>query len=196
MAEEKDKQLEKVKEEIVSCKKCFLYRTRKYPVIGKGSHSAKILFCGEAPGYWEDQRGEPFVGKAGAILDELLHSIGLERKNVYITNLLKCRPPENRDPNFSEIKACTPYLEKQIEVIKPKVISPLGRFSMSFLMEKFGLKEKIEPIGKIHGTLFKVNSLFQRVTLVPLYHPAVATYNPNMIEILKKDFQTLKTIIN
>jgi DNA polymerase len=195
MTEEKEKKLEEIKKEVLDCKKCFLYRTRKYPVIGKGSHSADILFCGEAPGYWEDQKGEPFVGKAGKVLDELLNFIGLKREDVYIANLLKCRPPENRDPNLSEIKACTPYLEKQIDVIKPKIICPLGRFSTSFLMEKFGLKDKIEPIGKIHGQLFEVNSLFQHIKLVPLYHPAVATYNPNMKTSLKKDFQILKKII-
>ncbi len=196
MIDERDKQLAEIKDAVLDCKKCFLCRTRTYPVVGKGSHSAEILFCGEAPGYWEDQKGEPFVGKAGKILEILLESIGLGRKDVYIANLLKCRPPENRDPNLSEIKACTPYLEKQIDIIKPKVICPLGRFSMNFLMEKFGLKDKIEPIGKIHGQLFEVNSLFQQTKLVPLYHPAVATYNPNMTTVLKKDFQILKQIID
>lgn len=195
MSQEKEEQLATIKKDVLHCKKCFLHRTRNKPVIGKGNHSAKVIFCGEAPGYWEDQKGEPFVGKAGKVLDALLESIGLERADVYIANLLKCRPPENRDPNISEIKACTPYLERQIDIIKPTVICPLGRFSMSFLMEKYGLKEKIEPIGKIHGQLFEINSLFQRIKLLPLYHPAVATYNPHMKVNLERDFQILKKII-
>ena len=127
---------------------------------------------------------------------EKLNSIHIHREEVYISNLLKDRPPNNRDPNPEEIKSCVPYLEKQIELIAPQVICPLGRYSMQFLMEKFGLKEEIQPISKIHGKIFEARpelaEWVKSLKLIPFYHPAVATYNPNMKEILKKDFKVLK----
>ena len=191
-----ERELKKIKEEVLNCKNCSLYEKRVkngfYPVIGEGSHQAKIMFVGEAPGLQEAKTGRPFCGAAGKILDELLESVGIKREEVYIANLLKCRPPENRDPQPEEIKACPPYLERQIEIIKPKVICPLGRYSMKFLMEKFGLEDQIEGISKIHGRLFKGKNLFQSITIIPFYHPAVATYNPNMKEILAKDFRILE----
>ncbi len=193
-AEEKEKNLEKIKAEVLNCKKCSLHKDRIYPVIGEGSHRAKIIFCGEGPGAQEDRTGRPFCGAAGKILDELLVSVGIKREDVYICNILKCRPPQNRDPNQEEIEACTSYLERQIKIIKPKVICPLGRYSMQFLMEKFGLKDETQPIGKIHGKVFEVKNLFGSVKIIPLYHPAVVTYNSNMKEILKKDFQILKNL--
>jgi len=188
----REEELRKIKEEVLACKKCPLYRTRNYPVIGEGSQEAKIMFVGEAPGVQEDKSGRPFCGAAGKILDELLDSIGLKREEVYICNVLKCRPPGNRDPQKKEITSCTPYLERQIEIIKPKVICPLGRYSMKFLMEKFGLKNEIQPISKIHGRVFEVKNLFWNIKIIPLYHPAVVTYNPNMKKALKNDFQILK----
>ncbi len=191
----KEEELEKIKEEVLNCKRCSLAETRNYPVIGEGSHRAKIMFIGEAPGVQEDKTGRPFCGAAGKILDELLESVNLKRKEIYICNILKCRPPNNRDPKPEEIESCVPYLEKQIELIAPQVICPLGRYSMQFLMEKFGLKEEIQLISKIHGKVFEVKNLFQSVKLIPLYHPAVATYNPNMKEILKKDFKVLEKFI-
>jgi len=193
---ELEKELRKIKDEVINCKKCPLYEERIkngfYPVIGEGNHQARMIFVGEAPGLQEAKTGRPFCGAAGKILDELLELVGIRREEVYITNILKDRPPENRDPQPEEIKACVPYLERQIEIIKPKIICPLGRYSMKFLMEKFGLKDKIEPISKIHGKSFESRTLFQNFVIIPLYHPAVATYNPNMKEILKKDFQILK----
>ncbi len=186
------KKMKKIKEEVVSCKKCPLSQKRNLPVIGEGSHEAKIIFVGEAPGANEDRTGRPFCGRAGKILNELLESIDLPRKNVYIANILKCRPPANRDPKKEEIEACTPYLERQIKIIKPKVICPLGRHAMGFLMKKYGLSEKIKGISKLHGQKFEINTLFGKITLVPLYHPAVATYNPNMKSVLEEDFQLLK----
>jgi len=194
--EQIEKELKKIKDEVINCKKCSLYeeriKNRFYPVIGEGSHQAKIIFAGEAPGLNEARTGQPFCGRAGDILSELLESVGIKREDVYITNILKDRPPENRDPRPEEIEACVPYLERQIEIMKPEVICPLGRYSMKFLMEKFGLKDKIQGISKIHGQVFESRSLFQTITLIPLYHPAVATYNPNMKEILKKDFKILE----
>ena len=191
-----EEDLRKIKNEVLSCKKCSLHKERVknrfYPVVGEGNHQAKIMFVGEAPGLQEAKTGRPFCGVAGKILDELLESSGIKRENVYITNILKDRPPQNRDPQPEEIKACTPYLERQIEIIKPEIICPLGRYSMNFLMERFGLEDQIEGISKIHGRLFKSKDLFRNVTIIPFYHPAVATYNPNMKEILMKDFKVLE----
>ncbi|GAG89154.1 unnamed protein product, partial [marine sediment metagenome] len=146
----------------------------------------------EAPGAQEDKTGRPFCGAAGRILDELLESVGIKRKEVYICNLLKCRPPQNRDPQKEEIDACVSYLERQIKLINPNAVCPLGRHSMKLLMEKVGLKDAIEPISKIHGRVFESNTLFSSIRIIPLYHPAVATYNPNMKEVLNKDFKILK----
>ena len=189
-------ELRKIKDEVINCKKCSLYKERInggfYPVIGEGNHQAKIMFVGEAPGLQEAKTGRPFCGAAGRILDELLDSVSIKRENVYITNILKDRPPENRDPQPEEIQACTPSLERQIEIIKPKVLCPLGRYSMNFLMEKLGLGDQIEGISKIHGKLFKTKDLFQDISIIPFYHPAVAAYNPNMKNVLKKDFSILE----
>jgi len=188
----RDEELKKIKEEVLKCQKCPLYKNRNYPVIGEGSHQAKIMFVGEAPGVQEDKTGRPFCGAAGKILDELLDSVEIKREDVYISNILKCRPPSNRDPQKEEIEACSPYLERQIEIIKPEIICPLGRYSMQFLMEKFGLENEIQSIGKIHGKVFKTKTILPGLFLIPLYHPATVTYNPNMKEILKKDFKILE----
>jgi len=194
--EDLEAELRKIKDEVINCKKCPLYEERInggfYPVIGEGNHQAKIMFVGEAPGLQEAKTGRPFCGAAGRILDELLDSVSIKRENVYITNILKDRPPKNRDPQKEEIKVCVPYLERQIELIKPVVICSLGRYAMEFLMEKFGLEDVIEPISKIHGKVFEIKILSQNIKIIPFYHPAVATYNPNMKEVLQKDFQVLK----
>jgi len=208
---DKEQEFRKVKEEVINCRKCSLYEERiknnYYPVIGEGSHQAKIIFVGEAPGLNEARTGRPFCGRAGDILDELLELVEIRREDIYIANILKCRPPQNRDPQLEEIKACVPYLERQIEIIKPEIICPLGRFAMEFLMKKHGLKNQIQGISKIHGKIFEPQiaaenlqgSLFEqkkeevrRIKIIPLYHPAVATYNPSMMEILKKDFKILE----
>ena len=191
-----EEELKKIKEEVLSCKKCSLYKERVknrfYPVVGEGSHRAKIMFVGEAPGLQEAKTGRPFCGAAGKILNELLELVRIKREEVYIANLLKCRPPGNRDPQPEEIKDCFSYLKRQIEIIRPKIICPLGRYSMKFLMENFGLEDQIEGISKIHGRLFESKNLFQSIIVIPFYHPAVATYNPNMKGILAKDFKILE----
>jgi len=187
-----EKEMEQIKNEVLDCRKCPLYKTRIYPVIGEGSHQAKIIFIGEAPGLNESKTGRPFCGAAGKILDGLLESVGIKRKDVYITNILKDRPPQNRNPQKEEIEACAPYLERQIEVIKPEVICALGNYSTVYIFEKYGLKDKIQGISKIHGQIFKSQSLFQSIKIIPLYHPAVANYNSNMKEVLKKDFKILE----
>jgi DNA polymerase len=186
----KQKDFEKIISLVNNCEGCTLWKTRKHPVFGEGWLDAKIIFIGEAPGREEDIQGRPFVGRAGKILDELLDSIGLKRQDVYIGNILKCRPPENRNPLKSEMDVCTKYLDKQIEIIQPKIIVPLGNFAASYIFEKFNLKP--QKIGKVHGQIFSVNTISKKLLIIPIYHPAVATYNPNTKEILLKDFQKIK----
>jgi DNA polymerase len=186
---DREAEMERLEKRIQTCKRCELWKTRTNPVVGTGSLSARILFVGEAPGYYEDIKGEPFVGKAGKVLNELLESVGLQRNEVYIANVLKCRPPGNRNPTTEEIQACTPHLEAQLEIIQPEIIATLGNFSLAYLFDKFGLKQ--DRISKIHGTIFNVSTITGIKKIVPLYHPAVATYNPGMKEILMKDFKVL-----
>ena len=189
----KEELMKKLEERIRNCQKCPLGQLRTNAVPGAGSCDAKVMFVGEAPGYWEDQRGLPFVGRAGKVLDELLAEIGLSRDEVYITNVVKCRPPGNRDPTEEEIKACAPYLDRQIDIIRPKVIVPLGRHSMRYLLEKFGFNA--EPISKIHGKTFRARTLFGEIVIMPTYHPAAALYKPQLLEAIREDFRKLKTLL-
>lgn len=188
--------LRKIKEEIVAGKNLPLYRERikngVHPVIGEGNHHAKIMFIGEAPGKNEAEQGRPFCGASGRILDQLLASVNIPRQEVYITNIVKDRPPMNRDPLPEEIKAYSLYLDRQIEIIKPKIIATLGRFSMVYIMNEFGLVSELRSISLIHGQLFNAETSYGRIKIIPLYHPAVAVYNGGMKEALAKDFQMLK----
>ena len=186
---ERGMKIKNLESKIRVCKLCELWKTRTNPVIGEGSISTGIMFIGEAPGYYEDLQGRPFVGKAGRILDELLRSVTLERADVYITNVLKCRPPGNRNPKPEEIVACAPYLDSQLAIIEPEVIVTLGSFSLSYIFHKFGLKP--DKISKIHGKVFTVSTISGVKRIISLYHPAVATYNPGMKEVLKEDFKQL-----
>jgi len=188
----RDELLKKIKDEVIDCQKCSLFKTRTLPVIGQGDHRAKIMFIGEAPGFNEDKTGVPFCGQSGDILTELLNSIGLQRENVYICNILKCRPPENRNPQTDEIKACVSYLEKQIEIIKPRIIGALGNYAVSHILKQYNLGDEIQGISKIRGKIFKAKASFGEIRIIPLYHPAVVVYNANMKDILKEDFKILK----
>lgn len=179
---------------IKSCDKCDLWKSKTNYVVGNGSENSDIFFIGEAPGYNEDLKGIPFIGKAGKILDYLLHSIEIDRGEVYITNILKCRPPKNRNPMQKEIELCTKYLDKEIELIKPIIISTLGNFSSNFIFNKFKLD--FDKISNIHGKIFPINSVNGKLYLIPQYHPAVAVYNSNNINILKEDFKNIKYIID
>lgn len=189
-------ELRKIKDEVFDLKISPLYQYRLdnnyYPVLGEGNHHASIMFIGEAPGRNEAKTGRPFCGSAGKLLDELLKSINLKREDVYITNIIKDRPPENRDPLPEEIEIYGPFLDRQIDIIKPKFIVTLGRFSMSYIMNKFNLNEQSNLIGNIHGLLFEVNSNFK---IIPLYHPAAAIYNQNLKQVLFDDFKKLKNYI-
>ncbi len=178
---DKTAQLKKIRDDVWNLKESPLYTYRRehqyYPVLGEGNHDARIMFIGEAPGKNEAETGRPFCGAAGRVLDELLESISLDRADVYVTNIVKDRPPENRDPTPAEIKLYSPFLDGQIDVIQPKVIATLGRFSMQFLLEKFQLPEVSESISRLHGRLLKVKTSYGETFLLPLYHPAVALYN-------------------
>jgi len=168
---------------------CIVRKQEGYlSVVGEGSLDSKIMFIGEAPGKNEAKTGKPFYGASGRVLDELLDHISLGRDDVYITNILKDRPPANRDPKLEEIEMYTPFLDTQIKIIQPQVIATLGRFSMEYIMKKFNLDEKIETISKIHGKVFET----EKGSIVPLFHPAVAVYNASRKDELKKDFEILK----
>ena len=184
-----------IKEEVLALKESSLYAERVknnvFPVIGEGSHSAKIMFIGEAPGRNEAKTGRPFVGAAGKLLDEMLVSVGIDRKEVYITNIVKDRPPFNRDPLLEEITAYGPFLDRQIDIIQPEVIATLGRFSMDYIMRKFGLDDVLASISKMHGRAFEAKSSYGTVAIIPLYHPAVAIYNRDSKNILMEDFKIL-----
>ncbi len=188
--------MRQIKDEVVALKNSPLYKERiankVFPVIGEGSHFAEIVFIGEAPGKNEALTGKPFCGASGRVLDELLESVKLDRKDIYITNIVKDRPTGNRDPLPEEIEVYGPFLDRQIEIIKPKIIATLGRFSMDYIMRKFGLDFDIEPISKIHGKIFETDASFGKMKIIPLYHPAVAIYNSHTKDTLKEDFKVLK----
>jgi uracil-DNA glycosylase family 4 len=196
--EERKEALKKIKEEVVALKASPLYKFRvenkNFPVIGEGSHFAKIMFIGEAPGKNEAATGRPFVGAAGKILDQLLEFVSIPREEVYITNIVKDRPPENRDPLPSEIEIYGPFLDRQIEIIEPQIIATLGRFSMDYIMRRFDLTLELEPISKIHGKVFQAETSYGPVKIIPFYHPAVAVYNASTKDSLKKDFEILKEV--
>lgn len=187
--------LRSIRDEIINLttSPLYTYRTENnyYPVIGEGNHDATIMFIGEAPGKNEAATARPFCGAAGRVLDQMLATIELDRKSVYITNIVKDRPPDNRDPTTEEIELYSPYLERQIDIIQPSVIATLGRFSMQYLLHKFNAKEKNETISKLHGSVIETEARYGRIHIVPLYHPAVALYNGSTRKTLEKDFRVL-----
>ena len=198
--DERKEKMRQVRDDVLYAAALPLYgeriKNKYYPVIGQGSHYAKIMFVGEAPGRNEAETSVPFCGAAGKILDSLLASIDIKREDVYITNIVKDRPPSNRDPLPEEIAAYAPFLDRQIEIIQPKVIATLGRFSMAYIMRTFGLADKLDSISRIHGMIFEAAASYGTVTIIPLYHPAVTIYNPATREALEKDFQLLKQYQN
>lgn len=172
-------------EEIRNCKKCPLYRTRKNAVPGEGPLDADVMLVGEAPGRKEDEQGRPFVGMAGKLLDAILEKVGMPRITVYITNVVKCRPPGNRDPKPDEIRACLPYLRRQIELVRPKIIVALGRISGKLLFEAAGLRWS--GISKERGKLRDARVFGVDVRLIATYHPAAALYNPGLRDSIERD---------
>ena len=196
---EKSEALKKIKEEVVVLKESplYTYRTENkyFPVIGEGSHEAKIMFVGEAPGENEAKTGRPFCGRAGGVLESLLESVGIKREEVYITNIVKDRPPKNRDPLPDEIALYAPFLDRQIAILKPKIIATLGRFSMQYVMNRYGLEWELAPISILHGKVFETEIEGEKVKVIPLYHPAAAIYNQELLKVLKNDFQVLKGVV-
>lgn len=194
----KTEQMRQIRDEILILKESplFEYRTgnKYFPVIGEGSHEAKIMFVGEAPGKNEALTGRPFCGAAGKVLDRLLGHVGIERQSVYITNIVKDRPPENRDPTAREIEVYGPFLDRQIEIIQPRIVAALGRYAMGYIMKKFDLDLELEPIGKAHGKSYPAEASYGEINVVTLYHPCMAVYNPGNIDLLKKDFEVFKKL--
>ena len=176
-------------EQVSSCTRCRLSQGRTQVVFGVGNPHADLMFVGEAPGFHEDKQGVPFVGQAGKLLDKLLGGIGLERSDVYIANVLKCRPPGNRDPQPDEIESCEPHLFRQIELIRPRVVATLGNFATKLLSGK--------PTGitRVHGQDQEVTLGGNRVLLYPLYHPAAALYTPAMLNVLQEDFRRIPELM-
>jgi DNA polymerase len=174
---------------VAGCTRCALAKTRTQVVFGSGSAVADLMFVGEAPGFHEDKQGVPFVGAAGQLLGKLLTGIGLTREDVFVANVLKCRPPGNRDPQPEEIEACEGHLFRQIELIRPKVVATLGNFATKLLSGK--------PLGitRVHGQEQTVTLGGSRVVLYPLFHPAAALYTPRMLEVLESDFSRLPELL-
>ena len=175
---------------VASCTRCPLATTRTQVVFGSGSPSADLMFVGEAPGFHEDKQGVPFVGAAGQLLGKLLAGIGRTREEVFVANVLKCRPPGNRDPQPDEIEACERHLFRQIELIQPTVVATLGNFATKLLSGK--------PLGitRVHGREQEVTLGGSRVLLYPLFHPAAALYTPRMLEVLETDFARLPELLD
>jgi len=173
--------MEDIRKAVEECQKCSLYKTRTNIVFGSGNENAKLVFVGEAPGYDEDQQGKPFVGKAGQKLTQIINAMGLSREEVYITNVLKCRPPNNRNPLPHEIEACEPYLIAQLRIIKPKLICALGTFSAQTLLKTD------QQISKLRGRFHT----YQGIKLMPTYHPAFLLRNPKYKKDVWEDVQKI-----
>jgi DNA polymerase len=174
---------------VAGCTRCRLAQGRTQVVFGSGNPRADLMFVGEAPGFHEDKQGIPFVGQAGKLLERLLAGVDLRREDVYIANVLKCRPPGNRDPQPDEIEACEPHLFRQIELIEPKVIATLGNFATKLLSGR--------PLGitRVHGQEQPLTIAGRSALLFPLYHPAAALYTPAMLKVLESDFARLPELL-
>jgi len=176
-------------ESVAGCTRCRLAQGRTQVVFGAGSPHAELMFVGEAPGFHEDKQGLPFVGQAGKLLEKLLNGIGLQRNDVYIANVLKCRPPGNRDPQPDEIEACESHLFRQIELIEPTIVATLGNFATKLLSGR--------PLGitRVHGQEQETTLGGRSVMLYPLYHPAAALYTPAMLKVLESDFARIPELL-
>jgi len=175
-----------------ACTRCGLSGFRTHAVVGSGSLDASIVLVGEAPGRKEDESGLPFVGSAGKLLDRLLAEAGLSRESVFITNIVKCRPPKNRRPKRTEVEPCEPYLDEQLSIIRPRVVAPMGNSPLAYFQGRYGLPRKV--VGDVHGEAFKVKESWGEVVLMPLYHPAAAIYNRKLLQGLEEDMRKLATL--
>jgi len=186
----KSEVLEQIASEIIVCVKCRLSKSRRNAVPGEGSPDSRIMFIGEGPGRTEDLEGKPFVGRAGQLLNDLLGEAGLVRDEVFICNVVRCRPPRNRAPRQDEIKACVPYLDRQIRAIQPRWIVTLGNHAAGYVFEKAGIA--FDGITKARGKFDPVQMLGSEVEVFPVFHPAAALYNPSYVDVLKRDFRCLR----
>ncbi len=184
--------LTELEDTIRTCQRCHLHETRAHAVPGEGDPNAAIMFVGEAPGGREDQTGRPFVGRAGTVLDRALEAADVKRDDVYITNVVKCRPPDNRNPTRHEIETCTPFLDEQISRIAPSVICTLGTFAAGYVLSSYGFDAG--PLSAIHGTVYRVPVAMLHI--VPLYHPAAALYNPGLRDVIKADMDTVASLLD
>jgi DNA polymerase len=182
--------LEAVAKEVVVCVKCQLWKNRKKAVPGEGNPESLVMFIGEAPGQSEDIKGKPFVGAAGKFLEALLSEIGLSRDDVFICNIVKCRPSRNREPMPNEIQTCTPYLDRQIRIIEPKFIVTLGNHSTAYIFSKANLA--FNSITQTRGKFYQATILDTQITIFPTFHPAAALYSEKYKETLQRDFQLIK----
>ncbi len=185
MTQDRAEALQEIHEEIRACTKCPLHAGRTKAVPGAGPVDAEVMFIGEGPGFHEDQQGLPFVGSSGQFLDELLANAGIDRESVYISNVVKCRPPGNRDPKPEEVAACKPYLDRQIELINPKVIVTLGRHSMARAFPN-------DKISRVHGQPRQVGEQ----VYFPMYHPAAALHQPSLRQTVEADFDRLRMMLD
>ncbi len=179
------KSLELLEQEVLQCHKCLLCQTRNKAVFGVGNPNAEVMFIGEAPGKQEDLGGEPFVGSAGKLLNQMLEIAGLERKDIYIANVLKCRPPSNRNPRSQEIQECTPYLRAQVSAVAPDILVTLGNFATRFILKTD------RGITSLRGRAYTSGRFY----VLPTFHPAAAIYDRKKVETLKLDFELLRQLL-
>ena len=182
-----------LEEAIKKCNRCPLYRSRKNAVPGEGDKNAHIMLVGEAPGATEDEMGRPFVGAAGRLLTMILESLGVKRESVYITNVVKCRPPGNREPRDEEVEACSPYLESQILLLKPRVIVTLGNVAGKKIFALGG--HSWNGVMKMRGKIFNLNMLSLSMLVIPTLHPAAALYNPQLRSLFEEDMKLIKKVV-
>ncbi len=191
----KEQEWEGLKAEISTCSKCSLYKSRSRPVPGEGNLYSSVLFLGEAPGRVEDEEGRPFVGAAGKLLTKLIEEIGLRRENVFITNVVKCRPPNNREPKPEEIEACSYFTDRIISLVNPQLIMSLGNYAGYYLFE---LKGGVRWLGisRMRGKVYKLVVLGSPRAVIATYHPAAALYNPQLYNVLYEDFNLLRKLLD
>ena len=180
--------------EIRNCQHCRLWQNATNPVPGEGTFEARLMLIGEAPGYWEDMKGRPFIGAAGRVLTELLSQINLSRNQVFIGNIVKHRPPNNRAPRVDEVLACAPYLDKQIKIINPYIIVTLGRHATKYLLSKENIQ--VDRISQLRGRIFTIKLGKQHYCVMPTYHPAALLYNASYKPEIQQDFLKIRQLLD
>jgi len=186
--------MDRLAEEVSNCRRCDLCELRENVVFGEGDLETAVVLVGEAPGRREDEEGRPFVGSAGKLLNRILDETGLNRGDIYITNIVKCRPPGNRRPNQGEVEECATHLDKQLSLIEPRVIVPMGNSATGYFLKRHGLRR--QAIGSIHGHVLPIKAAWGDTKLYPIYHPAAILYNRRLEEDLRSDLRALRNLID